>query len=971
MASNSGPKSLNRSQNNGSSNNSNNSDKQVIHTTSSSKSSSGHPPVRSKPNSAKRSVTPNSRAANPNNNDDSEPARVRVAVRVRPRDAEDLNSEADYADCVELQPELKRLKLRKNNWNADSYKFDEVFTDSASQRRVYEVVAKPVVESVINGYNGTIMAYGQTGTGKTYTMGRLGKHDPSERGIMVRSLEDILANTSPTLDTVEISYLQLYLESIQDLLAPEKNNIPIAEDPKTGEVSLPGAAVVKIRDLDQFLQLVQIGESNRHAANTKMNTESSRSHAILMVYIQRSSLGKADNEVSPQDRDSKRSMGNNMNTLHKSKLLIVDLAGSERIAKSGAEGHMLEETKFINLSLTSLGKCINALAENSSHIPTRDSKLTRMLRDSFGGSARTSLIITIGPSARHHAETSSTIMFGQRAMKVVNMLKLKEEFDYESLCRKLENQVDYLIAENERQQKIREDDKEEMEKKLIEYRNSFAEVESSLDARSQLFENENNRLVSENQRLLDELKLQKDRNDVLHDQVARLEMSLKQSKQNQLEGSSYQKMLADTTQMYEKKIAELMEQIEDEHSQIERAEDQLAKVKQMLSDHQKSTERQEKQEIDDLKDKLQKMCQVYDKTVNEFQSLKTENVELLSEKATSSEELQKLTQKLSAEEKQRKHMEDEFYKLKKMVAENVNGNEDKSSTMKEINGKVHPGFGNSLSFSRSFQQREAIPRVSKIFEEVGLEKTIAMLKSQDLEVQIHAVKAVANLAAEDSNQEKIVEEGGLDALLMLLGSSENTTIHRVASGAIANLAMSEKNQGLIMSKGGAHLLASIASKTDDPQTLRMVAGAIANLCGNQKLHASLKEDGAIKALLGMGGSGNSDVIAQIARGMANFAKCESRGTVQGYRKGRSLLFEDGALPWLIDNCATNSSSTRRHIELALCHLAQNDENAPDFVSSGSVKELMRISSESTREDIRNLAKKTLKLNPMFQSEMEC
>ncbi|OVA18001.1 Armadillo [Macleaya cordata] len=968
MASNSGTKSSHRNSN---------SDRQVPHSSSSSssaaRSSNGHPPLRSKPNSARRSVTPTSRASS-NNNDDSEPARVRVAVRVRPRDAEDLNSEADYADCIELQPELKRLKLRKNNWNSESYKFDEVFTESASQRRVYEVVAKPVVESVLNGYNGTVMAYGQTGTGKTYTVGRLGKHDPSERGIMVRALEDILANTSPGLDTVEVSYLQLYLESIQDLLAPEKNNIPIVEDSKTGEVSLPGAAVVKVRDIDQFMQLVQIGEVNRHAANTKMNTESSRSHAILMVYIQRTSQRKVENEVSTQERDTRHNIGNGINTLHKSKLLIVDLAGSERIDKSGHEGHMLEETKFINLSLTSLGKCINALAENSPHIPTRDSKLTRMLRDSFGGSARTSLIITIGPSARHHAETSSTIMFGQRAMKIVNMMKLKVEFDYESLCRKLENQVDYLIAENERQQKLREDDKDEMEKKLIEYKNSFAEVEKSLDKRCQLFEKENNRLVSENKKILDELKLQKDRNDVMHDQVARLEMNLKQSKQQQLEGSSYQKVLADTTQMYEKKIAELVEKIEDEHARFERAEEQLAVVKQILSDHQKSTEGQE--EIDDLRIKLQRMCQLHEKTVNDFQSLKTENVELLSEKAMLSEELHKLTQKLSVEEKQRKYIEDEVAKLKKLVSENVNDTEvgclisllsikfskrafhislcfnnlqERSSIMKENIGKVLPGLGNSM---------------------IGLEKIIAMLKSQDLDVQIHAVKAVANLAAEDSNQEKIVEEGGLDALLMLLGSSENTTIHRVASGAIANLAMSERNQTLIMSKGGAHLLANIASKTDDPQTLRMVAGAIANLCGNQKLHVTLKEDGAIKALLGMGRSGNSDVIAQIARGMANFAKCESRGTVQGYRKGPSLLLEDGALAWLIANCSITSASTRRHIELALCHLAQNDDNAPAFVTSGAVKELVRVSSESTREDIRTLAKKTLKLNPVFQAEIQ-
>ncbi|KAF6161231.1 hypothetical protein GIB67_009118 [Kingdonia uniflora] len=351
---------------------------------------------------------------------------VRVSIRLCPRNTDDLQFDADFADSVELQPELKR--------------------------RVHDGVAKPVVEGVLNEYNGTVMAYGQTGIGKTYTVGQLGKDDISQRGMIVRAMEDILKNTSSTFDIVEFSYLQLYLEHIHDLLVPKNNNIPIVEDSKMGEVFLPGAEVVKVRDLDHFLQLLQIGEANRHAANTKMNTESSRSHAILMINVRKLTYGKAGNEVSTIESDTKNDLQVVVvvPTLRKSKLLIMDLAGSERIDKSGNEDHMLEEAKFINLSLTSLVKCINALAENSPHIPTRDSKLTRLLRDSFRGTARTSLIVTIGPSARYHSETTSTIMFGQRAMKIVNMLKLKEEFDYESLCRKLENRVDFLTAKKKK-----------------------------------------------------------------------------------------------------------------------------------------------------------------------------------------------------------------------------------------------------------------------------------------------------------------------------------------------------------------------------------------------------------------------------------------------------------------------------------------------------------------------------------------
>ncbi|XP_057991778.1 kinesin-like protein KIN-UC isoform X2 [Hevea brasiliensis] len=1039
-----------------------------------------HHSLRSKaPASSRRSVTPTSRSYSSHNDDDNDPGRVRVAVRLRPRNAEELILDSDFSDCVELQPELRRLKLRKNNWSSESYKFDEIFTENASQKRVYEAVAKPVVEGVLNGYNGTVMAYGQTGTGKTYTVGRLGKNDASERGIMVRALEDILANANPASDIVEVSYLQLYMESIQDLLAPEKINIPINEDPRTGDVSLPGAMVVRVRDLDHFFELLQIGEANRHAANTKQNTESSRSHAILMVYVRRSIHQKLD-EINSQDMTTDLAGGNGIPRVRKSKLLIVDLAGSERLDKSGSEGRLLEETKFINLSLTSLGKCINALAENCPHIPTRDSKLTRLLRDSFGGSSRTSLIITIGPSSQHHAETTSTIMFGQRAMKIVNMLKLKEEFDYESLCRKLEIQVDHLTVEIERERKLRESEKYDLEKQLKECQDSFAQTMKNLVTRSEFLEKENSQLELEMKDILNELDHQKGQNDLMHGKIEQLDMSLKHSqqlenstnqkvladttqmyekkisdlnrqledkhahcesseeqlnlmmkllndgqrsiKQHEAENSTYQKALADTTQMYEKKMAELNKQLEDEHAHTRSVEEQLDMTKKLLSDSQKLNQQREVENsmyqkalaettqlyekkiadlvnqledehahfegveeqldlakkllrdqqdaikdlegIEELRGKLQEMYQLHEITQTELQSLKSDNNELLHEKATLNEEVSDLKRRLSVEIKQRKSIEHELAKLKTSEPESDNKFEDKQSYMKE---KVGKGSHKSNPSREILSGQRAT--IAKICEEVGLQKILQLLMSEDSDVQTHAVKVIANLAAEDINQEKIVEEGGLDALLMLLKSSQNATILRVASGAIANLAMNEMNQGLIMSKGGARLLAVTASKTDDSQTLRMVAGALANLCGNERLHMMLKEDGGIKALLEMARSKNNDVVAQVARGIANFAKCESRGILQGHKKGRSLLMEDGALEWLIAYSNTTSVSTRRHVELALCHLAQNEDNVKDFISGGGVKELVRISVESSREDIRNLAKKTLKMNPTFQADI--
>ncbi|KAK9168626.1 hypothetical protein Syun_000766 [Stephania yunnanensis] len=584
------------------------------------------------------------------------------------------------------------------------------------------------------------MAYGQTSTGKTYTVSRVGKDDPSERGIMVRALEDILANASRTFDTVEVSYLQLYLESIQDLLAPEKNNIPIVEDPKTGEVSLPGVAVVKLQDFDHCLQILQIGEANRHAANTNINTESSRSHAILMVYVRKSLPGKTENEAFASTRDKKTEMllNNGGPKVLKSKLLLVDLAGSERIDKSGSEGRLLEEARSINLSLTSLGKCINAVAENSPHIPARDSKLTRLLRDSFGGSARTSLIVTISQSARNYAETASTILFGQRvgayrnfvpftfvcasfnriehafslAMTMVNTVKLKEEFNYESLCRKLEQQVDYLTAETERQNKQREDDKEKMERKINECQNSFIEAERNLAARSEFLKKENNRLEAEIKDLLNELNLQKDRNTSMSDEVARLEMSLNQNKS----------MLADTTQMYEKKITELMVQLEDEQARFRSVQEQLVKKKILLSNCQASyIQIQDQKEIDDLKMKLEEISESHENAIKKFQSIESENEDLLLEKEKLNEELCMMQQKASAEEKQRRYVEDECAKLKRRVLDSGDGFEDKISYTKKNVSEVPSAFEYAMCLPKAHQPRETLSSqkntISKILEE--------------------------------------------------------------------------------------------------------------------------------------------------------------------------------------------------------------------------------------------------------------
>nr|XP_007139989.1 hypothetical protein PHAVU_008G075500g [Phaseolus vulgaris]ESW11983.1 hypothetical protein PHAVU_008G075500g [Phaseolus vulgaris] len=842
------------------------------------------------------------RATSAARNADAVPGRVRVAVRLRPRNAEEMTADADFADCVELQPELKRLKLRRNNWDSDTYEFDEVLTEFASQKRVYEVVAKPVVESVLDGYNGTVMAYGQTGTGKTFTLGRLGEVDASDRGIMVRSMEDIFADLSPNTDSVTVSYLQLYMETLQDLLNPANDNIPIVEDPRNGDVSMPGATLVEITDQHTFLELLRVGEANRIAANTKLNTESSRSHAILMVHIKRSVL-ESEDIVSSQNDEASHLTKPSKPLVRKSKLVVVDLAGSERVHKSGSEGHMLEEAKSINLSLSSLGKCINALAENNAHVPFRDSKLTRMLRDSFGGTARTSLIVTIGPSPRHRGETSSTILFGQRAMKVENMLKIKEEFDYKSLSRKLEVQLDKLIAENERQKKSFED---EVEKINLEAQCRIAEVERNF---ADALEKERLKCQMEYMELVKELEQKLVLNQERHD----CNSSVADNGEGPASSSAGE-------------VTEVKMLLETERSRRKAAEEEVEHLKNQLGNHTQTQ-------------------------AGDVEIIKLRNI-------------------LEDEANKKKRLEEEIIILRSQLLQ-LNFEADQMRRCLE-NGSSGSTFS-AMDSSRQSQFKDTAngqkSSVATLFEQVGLQKILSLLESDDANVRIHAVKVVANLAAEEANQKRIVEAGGLTSLLMLLRRYEDETVRRVAAGAIANLAMNEANQELIMAEGGITLLSMTASDAEDPQTLRMVAGAIANLCGNDRILMTLRSQGGIKALLGIVRCGHPDVLSQVARGIANFAKCESRASNQGIKSGRSFLIEDGALPWIVQNANNEAAPIRRHIELALCHLAQHEVNAKDLVSGGALWELVRISRDCSREDIRNLARRTLSSVSTFKSEL--
>eukprot|EP00741_Cyanophora_paradoxa_P001009 tig00000451_g972.t1 len=331
---------------------------------------------------------------------------VRVLLRVRPFSPAEVQSGS--SSCFDCDADGRTVHVT----GAPSFGFDAVLPMDATQERVYTVAAEPIVQAVLQGYNGTIFSYGQTGTGKTYTM--VGEIDDERlRGVIPRVAESlfvgIAAAAADAEFTIRCSYLEIYLERVRDLLDPSgsRENLPIHESKEHG-IWVGGATAQYVASPDEMLDLLAAGNAQRAVAATRANAESSRSHAVFIVTVKRQSAG-----------DGRATTG---------KLCLVDLAGSEKIRDSDVEGQQLEELKINNKSLSALGMVINALTDGrSTHVPYRDSKLTRLLQESLGGNARTALVLTATPAAAYQAETVSTLRFGQRAKKMRNSPRVNAE----------------------------------------------------------------------------------------------------------------------------------------------------------------------------------------------------------------------------------------------------------------------------------------------------------------------------------------------------------------------------------------------------------------------------------------------------------------------------------------------------------------------------------------------------------------
>ncbi|XP_068132400.1 kinesin-like protein KIF21A isoform X5 [Hyperolius riggenbachi] len=371
---------------------------------------------------------------------------VRVALRIRPQLAKEKIEGCHI--CTSVTPGEPQVFLGKDK----AFTFDFVFDIDSRQNEIYKECTEKLIEGCFEGYNATVFAYGQTGSGKTYTMGTGFdvNNTEEEQGIIPRAVKHLfkrieekkqaaLEQGLPPPDfKVNAQFLELYNEEVLDLFDTtrdiesrnKKSNIKIHED-STGGIYTVGVTTRNVMSEAEMMQCLKLGALSRTTASTQMNVQSSRSHAIFTIHLCQSRMcPKFDTEEDLDNRiTSENTQLNEFETLT-AKFHFVDLAGSERLKRTGATGDRAKEGISINCGLLALGNVISALGDRSkkaTHVPYRDSKLTRLLQDSLGGNSQTVMIACVSPSDRDFMETLNTLKYANRARNIKNKVMVNQD----------------------------------------------------------------------------------------------------------------------------------------------------------------------------------------------------------------------------------------------------------------------------------------------------------------------------------------------------------------------------------------------------------------------------------------------------------------------------------------------------------------------------------------------------------------
>ena len=525
---------------------------------------------------------------------------VKVVMRCRPLTAKEMEDQRECIVNVDMDIGSIQVYNPGNIKELKSFTFDHTYDWRATQQLIFEQTALPILESIMEGYNGTIFAYGQTGTGKTYTME--GNDNETDKGIIPRSIDWIFNNIKnyPAQQfLVRVSFVEIYNEEVRDLLSKTKRQkLNVREKDKVFYVE--NVTVIQAENSQMTLDIMKAGRVNRATGATKMNPGSSRSHSIFSITVESSTLdeqGEAHYKVG--------------------KLNLVDLAGSERQSKTESTGERFIEATKINLSLTCLGSVINKLVSGKQqYIPYRDSKLTMLLQDSLGGNTKTVMIANVGPADYNYDETLNTLWYASRAKKIKNKPRINED-PKDALLRQYQEEIELMkkkllamgkadlvmqISGNSGVGRNIINEEKQIQKASEDMENERRQFKAQSEAEINKIKEQKNKSEEEKKKLIEEIKKKNEENNIKKKEGEELLAKYKKIKGQMIKGDDTQK-----------KVKEQEIEIRRQREELEIKKREEQRLKEIQEEKEKNTfdlkkkYDTKKQNIDDLNDKIGKI----------------------------------------------------------------------------------------------------------------------------------------------------------------------------------------------------------------------------------------------------------------------------------------------------------------------------------------------------------------------------